>query len=163
VNAIPAQVWALDKDQPVTAVRTLEEIIDASVAQRRFQTMLLVVFAAVAVGLAMIGIFGVLSYSVNQRLSELGLRMALGAAPRSIVVLVLKQAGAMIAAGVTIGIAGAYGLTRYVESMLFGVERTDWRTYAAAVAVLALVALTAALLPARRGARVDPIVALRYE
>jgi len=148
---------------PVEADPFIDVASRASVAQRRFQTMLLVVFATVAVGLAMIGIFGVLSYSVNQRLSELGLRMALGAAPRSIVLLVLKQAGALIVAGVTVGLAGAYGLTRYLESMLFGVGRNDWRTYAAAVAVLALVALAAALLPARRGSRVDPIVALRYE
>jgi putative ABC transport system permease protein len=163
VNAIQSQVWALDKDQPVTNVRTLEEIIDASVAQRRFQTLLLVVFAAVAVGLAMIGIFGVLSYSVNQRTSELGLRMALGAAPSSIVGLVLKQAGTLTAAGVLIGLAGAFGLTKYVQSLLFGIERTDWETYAAAVALLAAVALGAALIPARRGSKVDPIVALRYE
>jgi len=163
VNAIQSQVWGLDKDQPITDVRTLEEIIDASVAQRRFQTMLLVVFAAVAVGLAMIGIFGVLSYSVSQRTSELGLRMALGAAPRNILALVLKQAGALIAAGVLIGLAGAFGLTRYLQSLLWGVQRTDWKTYAAAVALLSLVAVAAAVIPARRGSKVDPIVALRYE
>ena len=163
VNAIQGQVWALDKDQPITGVRTMEEIIDASVSQRRFQTLLLVVFAAVAVGLAMIGIFGVLSYSVSQRTSELGLRMALGAQPRSILALVLKQAGALIGAGVAIGLAGAYGLTRYMESLLFGIHRTDWTTYAAAVGLLAVVAVAASLVPARRGSRVDPIVALRYE
>jgi len=163
VNAIQGQVWAMDKDQPITDVRTLEEIVDASVAERRFQTMLLVTFAAVAVGLAMIGIFGVLSYAVNQRTAELGLRMALGAAPRNILVLVLKQAGTLIAAGVLLGLAGAFGLTRYLQSLLWGVERTDWKTYAAAVALLSLVAVAAALIPARRGSKVDPIVALRYE
>jgi putative ABC transport system permease protein len=163
VKAIQSEVWVLHKDQPVNSVRTLEEIIDASVAQRRFQTLLLLTFAAVAVVLAMIGIFGVLSYSVNQRISELGLRMALGAEPRSILLLVLKQAGALIAAGVAIGLVGGYGLTRYVDTLLFGIQRTDWKTYAAAVAVLAAVALAAALIPARRGSRVDPIVALRYE
>jgi predicted permease len=163
VNAIQSQVWALDKDQPITNVRTMEEIIDASVSQRRFQTLLLVIFAAVAVGLAMIGIFGVLSYSVSQRMPELGLRMALGAEPRNILALVLKQAGTLIGSGVAIGLAGAYVLTRYVESLLFGVQRTDWTTYAAAVALLAGVAVAASLIPARRGSRVDPIVALRYE
>jgi putative ABC transport system permease protein len=163
VNAVQNQVWTLDKDQPVTDVRTLEEIVDASVAQRRFQTMLLVVFAGVAVVLAMIGIFGVLSYAVNQRTSELGLRMALGAAPRSIVALVLRQAGTLTAAGVALGLAGAFGLTRFVESLLFGVQRTDWTTYVAAVALLSTVAVAAALIPARRGSKVDPIVALRYE
>jgi putative ABC transport system permease protein len=163
VNAVQSQVWALDKDQPITNVRTMEEIIDASVAQRRFQTLLLVVFAAVAVGLAMIGIFGVLSYSVSQRTPELGLRMALGAEPRNILALVLKQAGRLICAGVAIGLAGAFALTRYVESLLFGIHRTDWTAYAAAVALLAVVAVAASLIPARRGSRVDPIVALRYE
>lgn len=163
VNAIQSQVWALDKDQPVTGVRTMEEIIDASVSERRFQTLLLIVFASVAVGLAMIGIFGVLSYSVNQRTPELGLRMALGAAPRNILALVLKQAGTLIGVGVIIGLAGAYGLTRYVQSLLFGIKSTDWTTYAAAVALLAIVAVAASLIPARRGSRVDPIVALRYD
>jgi putative ABC transport system permease protein len=163
VNAVQSQVWGLDKDQPITNVRTMEEIIDASVSQRRFQTLLLVIFASVAVGLAMIGIFGVLSYSVSQRTPELGLRVALGAEPRNILALVLKQAGTLIGAGVAIGLAGAFVLTRYVESMLFGVQRTDWATYAVAVALLALVAVAASLIPARRGSRVDPIVALRYE
>jgi len=163
VNAVQAQVWTLDKDQPITNVRTLEEIIDASVAQRRFQTFLLVIFAAVAVALAMIGISGVLSYSVNRRIAELGLRMALGAEPRAILRLVLQQAGALIAAGILLGLAGAFALTRYLQSLLFGIERTDWKTYAAAVALLSAVALAAALIPARRGSKVDPIVALRYE
>ena len=163
VNAIQSQVWALDKDQPITNVSTLEEIIDASVAQRRFQTLLLVIFAGVAVGLAMIGIFGVLSYTVNQRTAELGLRMALGAAPRSILALVLRQAGALVAVGVVLGLAGAFALSRYVESLLFGIQRTDWETYAVAVVLLSAVAVAAAAIPARRGARVDPIVALRYE
>jgi putative ABC transport system permease protein len=163
VNAIQSQVWAIDKDQPITNVRTMDEIIDASVSQRRFQTLLLVVFATVAVGLAMIGIFGVLSYSVSQRTPELGLRMALGAAPRSILALVLKQAGTLIVAGVAIGLAGAYVLSRYVESLLFGIHRTDLTTYVAAVAILAVVAVAASLVPARRGSRVDPIIALRYE
>jgi putative ABC transport system permease protein len=163
VNAIQTQVWALDKDQPITGVRTMEEIIDASVSQRRFQTLLLAVFASVAVGLAMIGIFGVLSYSVSQRTPELGLRMALGAEPSNILALVLKQAGTLIGAGVAIGLAGAFALTRYLDSMLFGIHRTDWTTYAASVALLAAVAVAASLIPARRGSRVDPIVALRYE
>jgi len=163
VNAIQDQIWALDKDQPITNVRTLEEIVSASVALRRFQTWLLAIFAAVAVGLALIGIFGVLSYAVSQRTSELGLRMALGASPRDILVLVLKQAGRWIAVGVVLGLAGAMALTRYFESFLFDVRRTDWQSYAAAVALLAALAIIAALIPARRGARVDPMSALRCE
>ena len=163
INAIQSQVWAIDKDQPITNVRTMEEIISNSVAQRRFQTALLLLFAGVAVGLSVIGIFGVLSYSVNQRTSELGLRLALGAQPVGILALVLKQAGALIGAGVVAGLAGAYVLTRYIQSLLFNVERNDWGTYAASVGLLAAVAVAAALIPARRGSRVDPIVALRYE
>jgi ABC-type antimicrobial peptide transport system permease subunit len=117
VNAIQGQVWSIDKDQPITNVRTFDEIIDASVAQRRFQTMLVLIFAAVAAGLAVIGIYGVLAYSVTQRTSELGIRIALGARPVAILGLILKQAGGLIATGVTIGLAGAFGLAVYVESL----------------------------------------------
>jgi putative ABC transport system permease protein len=163
VNAIQEQIGALDKDQPVTNVRTLEEIVSASAAMRRFQTTLLLVFAAVAVGLALIGIFAVLSYAVGQRTSELGIRMALGADPGAILRLVLKQAGVWIGMGVVIGVSGAALLTKYVESMLFDVRITDWQSYAAAVALLAVLAVAAALIPARRGAALDPMSALRSE
>jgi hypothetical protein len=163
VNAIQDQIWAIDKDQPVTNVRTLEEIVSVSVALRRFQTLLLAAFAGVAAGLAMIGIFAVLSYAVSQRTAELGIRIALGAGPRAILALVLKQAGAWIAIGVIIGVAGASALSRYVESMLFDVRITDWQSYAAAVVLLSAMAIVAALVPARRAAKVDPISALRCE
>jgi len=163
VNAVRQQVLAIDKDQPVTNVRTMEEIIDASVAQRRFQTFLLLVFAAVAVALALIGIYGVLAYSVAQRTQELGIRIALGANPRSVIALVLRQAGVLIAAGIALGICGSLALTRYVQSLLFEVHTTDWRTYAGAIALLALAGAMASLVPAVRGARVDPMVALREE
>jgi len=163
LNAIQSQVWSIDKDQPITTVRTMEEVIDASVSQRRFQTLLLVVFAGVAVGLAVVGIFGVLSYSVTQRTSELGLRMALGAQPRNILSLVVKEAAMLVTGGVALGLAGAYALTRYLEAMLFGIQRTDAITYLGAMTLLATIAVIASLIPARRGSRVDPIVALRYE
>ncbi|HEY1343278.1 MAG TPA: FtsX-like permease family protein, partial [Bryobacteraceae bacterium] len=163
VKAVQAQVWALDKDIPLTNVRTLEEIVDASVAQRRFQTTLLLIFAGVAVTLAVIGIFGVLSYAVNQRIVEIGIRVALGAEPVRILRMVLRQAGALIALGLIIGLAGAFALTRYLESLLFNVKPKDWTAFALAAACLAAVSLLAALIPARRGSRVDPIVALRYE
>jgi putative ABC transport system permease protein len=137
--------------------------VNASVAQRRFQTTLLLIFAGVAVTLAVIGIFGVLSYAVSQRTSEIGLRMALGAEPTRILALVLRQAGALIGIGVAAGLAGAFALTRYLQSLLFGVKPNDWVAFAAAGALLAAVSLAAALVPARRGSKVDPIVALRYE
>ncbi len=163
VNAIQEQIWALDKDQPITNVRTLEEILSSSAALRRFQTLLLMVFAGVAVLLAMIGIFGVLSYSVSQRAPELGVRMALGASPRAILGLVLKQAGGLIGAGIVLGVGGALALTRYLESLLFGVRITDWQSYAAAAVLLAALAVAASLVPAARGAKTDPIAALRCE
>ena len=163
IHAVQQEVWALDRDQPLTNVRTLDEVVSASVADRRFQTLLLLIFAAVAVALAVIGIYGVLAYSVSRRAPELGIRIALGANPRDILAMVLAQAGWLIAAGVSIGLAGAFALTRFLESMLFGVRPHDGLTYAAAVALLAGVALAASLIPARRGARVDPMVALRYE
>ncbi len=163
VNAIQTRVSAIDPDQPITNVLTLDEIVTASVAQRRFQTILLLVFAGVAVTLAIIGIYGVLSYSVTQRTAEFGIRVALGAGPGSILTLLLRQAGGVIAAGVAIGLAGAWALTVYIESLLFQVQRHDWRTYAFAVAALSAVSLAASLVPARRGSRVDPIVALRAD
>jgi putative ABC transport system permease protein len=163
VKAIQQQVWALDKDQPVTGVRTMEELISLSVAEQRFQMLLLILFAAVAVALAVTGIFGVLSYGVNQRMNELGIRVALGAPPRRIMGLVLRQAGMLVAGGVVLGLAGALALTRLVANLLFHVQANDWATYAAAVAMLAAAGLGAAMIPARRGSRVDPIVALRYE
>jgi ABC-type antimicrobial peptide transport system permease subunit len=144
-------------------VRTLEEIVNSSAAPRRFQMLLLLVFAAVAVALALIGIYGVLAYSVAQRTPEFGIRIALGAKPASILAMVLKQAGGLIAAGVGLGVAGAYGLSIYLETLLFQVHRYDWRTYSAAVAILAAAAILAALIPARRGSKIEPVVALRYE
>ncbi len=163
VKAIQQQVWSLDKDQPVTAVRTMEELVSLSVAEQRFQMLLLTLFAGVAVALAVIGIFGVLSYGVTQRMNELGIRVALGASPRRIMSLVLTQAGVLIATGVVLGLAGALALTRLVANLLFHVQAHDWATYAAAVAMLAAAGVAAAMIPALRGARVDPTVALRYE
>ena len=129
MNAIQQQVWSLDKDQPVTGVRTMEELISLSVAAQRFQMLLLTLFAGVAVALAVIGIFGVLSYGVNQRMNELGIRVALGASPREIMRLVLKQAGVLIAVGVVLGLAGALAMTRLVANLLFHVQAYDWATY----------------------------------
>jgi predicted permease len=163
VSAIQAQVWELDRNQPVTGVQTLAEMVSVSVSQRRFETLLLLAFAAVAVGLAVIGVFGVLSYTVSQRTPEWGVRIALGAAPSSILRLVIRQAGWLVAAGVSLGLCGAFALTRFLESMLFEVHRNDAATYLACVALVAVVAIAASLIPARRGSKVDPMVALRYE
>jgi predicted permease len=163
VNAVRGEVLALDKDQPITRVRTLEEIVSSSVSQARFQTVLLLMFAGLAVGLAMIGVFGVLSYAVGQRTGEFGIRMALGAEPSGIMRMVLRQAGVLIACGAAAGLAGGYGLSRFVASMLFQVKPDDVGTYAGAVIVLVSVSVAAAVIPARRAARIEPIAALRYE
>jgi len=163
VNAVQHEVWSIDKDQPVTNVRTLDEIISRSIDERRFEMVLLIAFAAIAVLLAMIGIFGVLSYIVSQRIGELGIRVALGASSGRILSLVLRQAGGWIFIGIAAGLGGAFALTRYLQSLLFGVQQIDPWTYGAAVAVLLAVSLAAAMIPARRGARVDPVRALRYE
>jgi putative ABC transport system permease protein len=163
VNAIRSEVQALDADQPVTGVRTLEQIIDNSLAERRFETVLLVLFAGLAVGLATLGVFGVLSYTVSQRTAELGIRIALGARPGGIVAMVLRQAGLLVGAGLVVGLAASLALSRFLTSLLFQVRPTDLWTYGAAVGVLLAISLAAAMIPARRGARVDPIRALRYE
>lgn len=163
LKAIQEQVWAIDKDQPITNIRTMDEIVSRSVAEQRFQMLLLTVFAGVAVILAMIGVFGVLSYSVNQRMNEIGVRIALGASPGRILGLVMRQAGALVACGAALGLAGAWALTRFVGHLLFQVQPHDAMTYLVAVAVLVAVGLIAAMIPARRGANVDPLVALRYE
>jgi putative ABC transport system permease protein len=161
VKPVQQQVWAIDKHQPITGVRTMQEIIDRSVSEQRFEMMLLVVFAGVAVALAVIGISGVLSYSVNQRRNEIGVRMALGASPGRIVRMMMRQAGVMIGGGVVLGLGGALAVTRLVAKLLFHVRPYDAATYVAAIGLLVLVAIGAALAPALRGSRVDPMVALR--
>jgi ABC-type antimicrobial peptide transport system permease subunit len=141
----------------------MDEIIDRAVSDRRFQTLLLTIFAAVAVALAIVGVYGVLAYSVAQRSAEFGIRVALGAAPGMILRLILREASVLMAIGIAAGVAGAFGLTRFLQALLFHVQASDWRAYAAAVALLTIAGFVAALIPARRGASVDPMVALRQE
>jgi len=160
---IQRQVWALDPDQPVTNVKTFDETISAAVAERRFQTILLCLFAGVAFSLALIGVYGVLSQTVAQRTAELGIRMALGASQSSILALVLRQAMGLMAAGVVSGLLLALGLSQYMKSLLFGIEPHDWGSYVVAIALLAAVGMVVSLVPARRATSVDPMVALRYE
>jgi putative ABC transport system permease protein len=163
VTAIQQQVWAIDKDLPVTNVRTYEEIISQSVSERRFQTMLLGLFASLALILAMVGIYGVISYSVSQRTPEIGIRMALGATRGGILRMVVGRAMLLIGVGIVVGGAGAFALSRYLKSLLFEVKPGDPWTYASIALLLAIVALAASLVPARRATRVDPMIALRYE
>jgi putative ABC transport system permease protein len=161
--AVRKAVWELDKDQPVSDVRTMEEVLSGSIARQRFSTLLLGIFAALALALAAVGIYGVMSYAVAQRTREIGIRMALGAQAGSVLRLMIGQGLKLASAGVVLGLAGALLLTRLMSSMLFGVSATDPLTLVTISLVLVGVALLASYIPARRAARVDPLVALRYE
>lgn len=162
-QAIARAVHAIDKDQTLTEVKTLEQIKAESVASDRLQSTLLTVFAAIAMLLAAIGIYGVISYSVLQRTREIGIRAALGASSADVLRLVLRGGIRMSAIGLLIGLAGAIGLTRLMETLLFGVGARDPITMIAVGGILGLVAMLACYIPARRASRVDPVVALRYE
>jgi len=163
VSSIRAAVRSVDKDQPIYDVRTLEERIGASVGQERFIALLLAGFSVVALLLAAIGLYGVLSYSVAQRTHEMGVRLAFGAEANDILRRVMRDGIKLIGAGLVIGVAGAAALTGFVESLLFGVSPLDPRIHVVVVLVLTTVALAACWIPARRAARVDPIAALRYQ
>lgn len=142
---------------------TMEQALSENIAAPRFRTLLLGIFAGLAVCLALAGVYGVMSYVVGQRANEIGLRMALGASPGEIMRLVLRQAMVLAGAGIVIGFAGAAAVTRLLTSMLFGVKPTDPATYAAVIGIVLVAALVASYIPARRAMRVDPMVALRYE
>jgi len=161
--AVTAQVWAIDKDQPVHDVEAMDHVVDDSISQRRFNMLLLAIFAAAALVMAAVGIYGVLAYAVSRRTQEIGIRMALGAQTRDVLRLIGREGFVLVLAGIGIGLAGALALTRLMSSLLFGVDTTDAATFAAVPALLAAVALAACYLPARRAAHVDPTVALRYD
>ena len=157
------QISALDKDQAVFNVRTLEQALSRSVAARRFSMILLGVFAILALTLAAVGIYGVISYSVAQRTREVGIRMALGAKTSDVIKLIVRDGLKLVLIGVGVGLAGALLLTRMMTTLLFGVTPTDAVTYATVALVLIAVALIACCIPARRATKVDPLVALRFE
>jgi predicted permease len=161
--AIQSAIREVDKDQPVYQVQTMDELIRDSVSTRRFALTILILFAVLALVLAVSGIYGVISYSVTQRTQEIGIRMALGAKGADVLRLVLGQFMRLTVVGVALGLVGAYALTRLMTSLLFGVTATDVTTFVLVSISLSLVALVACLIPARRATRVDPLVALRYE
>jgi putative ABC transport system permease protein len=161
--AIRNEVLQIDKDQPISNVGTMEQIVASTVAPQKFATWLLAVFAASAMLLAAIGIYGVMAYSVTQRTHEIGIRMALGAGRRDVLRMVVSQGMKLAFIGLAIGLIFAVGLTRLMSSLLYGVSATDPLTYGGVSVLLAVVALLACLIPARKATKVDPMIALRYE
>ena len=161
IAAVRAAIHTIDRDVPVAAVATMQTNIANSMGQRRFAMLLLGLFAVMAVVLASIGIYGVMSYSVTQRAHEIGIRMALGAARKNVLAMVMGQGLALVAIGVLIGVAGAFGLTRLIASQLFGVKPSDPATFTLVALTLVGVAALATFIPAMRATRVDPVVALR--
>jgi putative ABC transport system permease protein len=161
--AVRGEVSALDRNLALSNVMTLDEMVATSLAEPRFTVLLLGTFAVVAMILSAIGVYGVVSYSVSQRSHELGVRMALGAQATDVLKLVVGEGMALVLSGVGIGLAAAFALTRVMESLLFGITATDFSTFALTSVILAIVALGACLVPARRATRVDPMIALRYE
>jgi putative ABC transport system permease protein len=156
-------VRGIDPEQPVYAVATMDEMLAGMMAQRRFSMTLIATFAALALVLALVGVYGVTSYLVAQRTREIGVRLALGAEPRSVVGMVVRQGMAVAAVALALGIAAALALTHLMSGLLYGVSSTDLTTFAGVVALLATVTALANWVPARRAARVDLSVALRGE
>jgi ABC-type antimicrobial peptide transport system permease subunit len=163
VAAIRRIVAAIAPDVPVANVETMDDIIDRNVVDRRQQMILLGAFAALALVLASIGLYGVLSYAVTQRSREIGLRMALGATGSSVVRMVVRHGLLLTGIGIAIGLAGSWAATRSLKNLLYGVSATDPVTFAEVAALLTLIALAACWIPARRASQVDPITVLREE
>jgi predicted permease len=162
-TAMRRAVAGAGNEQPVYSVRSMEEIVSASIAGRRFSMLLFGIFAALALVLAAVGIYGVISYSVAQRTHEIGIRMALGARPGDVLRGVVTQSMTPVLMGVAIGLAASFGLTRLMANMLYGVNASDPATFCAVALVLSAVALAASIIPARRATRIDPTMALRHE
>jgi putative ABC transport system permease protein len=162
-KSIAAVVKSMDPDLPLAQVRTMDDILDRSLSGDRLETSLLGTFAALALILAALGIYGVMAFAVAQRTHEIGLRMALGAAPSRVLSLIIKEGMTLTAIGLAVGLAGSYLVARAMQSQLYGVGSIDPVVLSAVAFVLAATALLACYLPARRAMRVDPMVALRYE
>jgi putative ABC transport system permease protein len=162
-RAVPEIIGSVDREQPVAALRTMDEVAELQVANRRQQMTLFAAFAGLALVLASVGLYGVLSYAVALRTREIGVRMALGAQPAAVVAMILRRGVALAGIGVVIGLGGAWAATRAMTTLLYGVTPTDPVTYAAVPAILIAVALVACWIPARRAARLDPAMVLRQE
>ena len=163
ISALRSRILSVDKFTAISRVRTLNDLVSESVAQPRFYTLLLAIFAGIALTLAALGIYGVVAYSVSQRTHEIGIRVALGAEASRILRLVVGRGLIMILSGVGIGLGGAFALTRLLTGLLFEVRATDPTVFAVIALLLIAVALAACLVPARKATQVDPLVALRHE
>jgi len=163
IGAVREAVWAIDSDQAVFSVETMDQLLSEMMAQRRFNMLLLAIFAGAALVLAAVGIYGVMSYSVAQRTHEIGVRIALGAGSARVLRLVAGQGMMLAAAGIALGLAGSLALTRLMAGLLFEVRATDPVTFVLIPLLLGGVALVASVVPALRAMKVDPILALRYE
>jgi putative ABC transport system permease protein len=162
-RAVQQAVWAADKDQPMWKIRTLQSLVDHSFSLRRYVAWLVGGFSALALLLATIGLYGLLAYTVGQRTSEFGVRLAIGATPSDLRRLVLRRGLRLTVSGLVVGVAASVYLMRFLQTQVYEVSTTDPRIYAALCAVLLVVALPAMLLPARRAMRTDPVTALRQE
>jgi putative ABC transport system permease protein len=162
-KAVQNTVWSIDKNLPLSHVQTYEQIIAGSVWQERFNLLLVGLFAALALVLAAVGIYGVMAYSVTERTHEIGIRMALGAKQGDVLRLVVREGMALAAIGAGIGLVGAFALTRFLSGLLYEVKADDPVVFAAVPLLFAVVALLASYIPARRATRVDPMIALRWE
>ena len=163
ISAIREQVWAVDKDQPVTNVKTMNQFVADSISSRKFNALLLAIFAGLALVLATVGVYSVIAFSVSQRVQEIGIRMALGAQPSNVVRLVLGRGLVLVLFGVGIGIGVSLGLTRVMTSLMYGVSVTDPVTFISVSLLLIFISVLASYIPARRAAKIDPMVALRSE
>jgi putative ABC transport system permease protein len=162
-NSIRNAVREIDPDQPVSAIQTMDEIVSQTITPQKFATWMLGLFAAVALLLAALGIYGVMAYSVVQRTHEIGIRMALGAERKDVLRMIVGQGMKLTLIGVGVGLVGSFLVMRAMSDLLFGVKASDPVTYGGVAIVLSLVALMSCLLPARRATKVDPMIALRYE
>ena len=161
--AVRRTIAEIDPTQPIVKIATMEDVVSASTSQRRLALALFGTFAAAALLLAIAGIYGVLAGTVSERTREIGVRSALGATPGKLIGLIVGQGGRLAALGIALGLAGSFALTRYLQSLLFGVAPNDLMTLAGVCVLLAAVTLAACLVPAARAARVDPSTALRSE
>jgi putative ABC transport system permease protein len=163
VETVKQRIWKMDSQIPVSDIQSMDDLLAVSVAQQRFNMLLLAIFASLAVALAGVGIYGMMSYRVNQRTHEIGIYIALGAQHRDVLRLVMKDGVKLALLGIVLGLAGALALTRVMVSLLFEVKPTDPATLIGVALLLAAVALLACYIPARRALSIHPVTALRCE